>query len=285
MTGYPVRAAARMSGLGIDTLRAWERRHRAVAPRRDGRGRLYTDADVRRLRLLREAVGRGHSIGRIAKMDDKQLARLGATDGALAAAPGSARRATSDSPAFDAGSLSVLAARFDSTALDAALSRAAALLPLDDLLRQVAGPLLGTGPFARAAVRNLLGAVLRLRPPATLPGRLLLATGGASGEIELLQTALLAARGGLDVIYLGTGVVPAHLLEAAMRSEADVVILSVDDDGEAAMELASRLPRDVELWLTGAGARRASGTIGSRAANVADATDLEAQLSRLGARI
>src|SRR6185436_7231599 len=43
---YPIRAVSKLTGIAIDTLRAWERRHRAVTPVRDDRGRMYTDADI-----------------------------------------------------------------------------------------------------------------------------------------------------------------------------------------------------------------------------------------------
>ena len=65
---YPIRAVSKLTGIGIDTLRAWERRHGAVTPLRDGRGRMYTNDDIARLRLLRSAVEEGHSIGRLAEL-------------------------------------------------------------------------------------------------------------------------------------------------------------------------------------------------------------------------
>ena len=73
---YPIRAVSRLTGIGIDTLRAWERRHSAVTPIRDDRGRMYTDADIARLRLLRGAVEQGHSIGRLAGLTDAELRHL-----------------------------------------------------------------------------------------------------------------------------------------------------------------------------------------------------------------
>ena len=79
-----VRAVSKLTGIGIDTLRAWERRHGAVTPIRDDRGRMYTDADVARLRLLRGAVEHGHTIGRLAALTDAELRRLAATAGASA---------------------------------------------------------------------------------------------------------------------------------------------------------------------------------------------------------
>ncbi|MCX6620756.1 MAG: MerR family transcriptional regulator, partial [Acidobacteria bacterium] len=59
-TLYPIRAVAKLTGIPVDTLRAWERRYRAVTPDRSARGRLYSDAEVRRLLLLRTAVDGGH---------------------------------------------------------------------------------------------------------------------------------------------------------------------------------------------------------------------------------
>jgi DNA-binding transcriptional MerR regulator len=73
---YPIRVVARLTGVPVDTLRAWERRYRAVAPGRDERGRLYDDADLRKLKLLRRLVERGHAIGRIASLGEPELERL-----------------------------------------------------------------------------------------------------------------------------------------------------------------------------------------------------------------
>src|SRR5207237_71202 len=53
---YPIRAVSLMTGVSIDTLRAWERRYAVVNPVRDDRGRVYSEADVRRIGLLRDAV-------------------------------------------------------------------------------------------------------------------------------------------------------------------------------------------------------------------------------------
>ena len=81
---FPIRAVSRLTGIGIDTLRAWERRYRAVTPVRDDRGRMYTDADVARLRLLSGAVEQGHSIGRLAGLSNDELRDLCGAAGAVA---------------------------------------------------------------------------------------------------------------------------------------------------------------------------------------------------------
>ena len=73
---YPIRAAASLTGLSIDTLRAWERRYQAVTPNRGKRGRAYGEGHIRRLILLRDAVVRGHAIGQVAGLEDGELEKL-----------------------------------------------------------------------------------------------------------------------------------------------------------------------------------------------------------------
>ena len=73
---YPIRVVARLTGIPIDTLRAWERRYGAVEPARDDRGRLYDDVDLQKLKLLRRLVERGHAIGRIANLGEPELGKL-----------------------------------------------------------------------------------------------------------------------------------------------------------------------------------------------------------------
>ena len=73
----PMRLVERRTGLGADLLRAWERRYGAVHPARSAGGqRLYRDADIERLLLLKRLTEEGHSIGTIAA---RSLAGLIAT--------------------------------------------------------------------------------------------------------------------------------------------------------------------------------------------------------------
>src|SRR3954462_4485269 len=81
---YPIRAVSRLTGIGIDTLRAWERRHGAITPVRDDRGRMYTEADVARLRLLRGPVGHGPSSVRLAGLSDEELRHIAGAAGPIA---------------------------------------------------------------------------------------------------------------------------------------------------------------------------------------------------------
>ena len=57
---HPVRVVAQRTGLSSHVLRAWERRYGVVAPHRtEGGQRLYSDADIERLSLLRTLTAAG----------------------------------------------------------------------------------------------------------------------------------------------------------------------------------------------------------------------------------
>jgi hypothetical protein len=61
-SSYSISAVAKLTGIPLDTLRAWERRYRTVIPKRAARGRVYSEEQIQKLLLLRRAVNQGHSI-------------------------------------------------------------------------------------------------------------------------------------------------------------------------------------------------------------------------------
>ena len=71
---YRSGVAARLAGIPVETLRVWERRHGVVRPRlSNGRQRLYSAKDVRRLTLLKRLADMGHAIGVIAPLSTEVL--------------------------------------------------------------------------------------------------------------------------------------------------------------------------------------------------------------------
>ena len=69
---YPVRLVAERTGLSPHVLRIWERRYQVVAPERSAGGqRLYSDADIERLRLLGLATQAGRNIGQLATLPNE----------------------------------------------------------------------------------------------------------------------------------------------------------------------------------------------------------------------
>src|SRR5450830_648390 len=79
--GQPVQyrsgVAARLAGLPVETLRVWEHRYGISDTGRSAHGqRLYSEDQVRRLRLMKQLVDQGHPIGALAKLQLEQLGQF-----------------------------------------------------------------------------------------------------------------------------------------------------------------------------------------------------------------
>jgi len=296
---YPIRVVARLTGIPIDTLRAWERRYAAVEPGRDDRGRLYADADVRKLRLLRQLVDRGHAIGRIAALPEADLA-------ALIEAGAEPLDRPAVAAGVEVGALVSAIERYDVVAAERQLGRLAAVLSPRELVREVALPFMrevgeawdrgrltvGQEHLASATLRNLLGALVRLQAPRDgRPGILFATPTGERHEFGILASAMLAAAGGLPIVYLGTDLPAADVAQTARRTAARAIVLGVTGSGgeaAAAEEVGAivrEAPRGVEVFVGGMQSPElAAGLSSAGAKAVADFDALEEVLRRLGAR-
>jgi MerR family transcriptional regulator, light-induced transcriptional regulator len=316
---YPIGAVAVLTGLTVDTLRAWERRHRVVTPSRDERGRVYDDADVRRLQLVAAAVSRGHPIRRLARLDEDALTALLTTSNPVpgaalpadpSAAPRRARRTgahAEDGATLGAPLGRVLAAlrRFDASEVEREIGRVAATLPPRDLIHAWVLPLMrqtGTEWHAgrlsaaqehllSAALRSLFGGIIRAMPHAPRRPNLLMTTLPLDRhEFGILGAAMLAALAGVRVTYLGADLPVDEILDAARRSSASAVVLGLtytEARARAADDvdrIGRRLGPGTELWLGGvlaADLQRAA----PRALLCRDMVAFETALTRVGGRL
>jgi len=298
---YPIRAAANLTGLSIDTLRAWERRYQAVTPIRGERGRVYGEREIRRLILLRDAVARGHAIGQVAGLEDSALEKL--LVGPVPAAKTTGLDRT-DQPVGDA-LLPVVAAieSFDYATANFQLGRLAALLPVDTLVSEVVFPLMklvgerwhgGTLSIAQehmtsSIVRNLLGGLVRLSASSNHSQRILFATpSGELHEFGILASAMLAAADGFEALYLGSSLPALEIVAAAEQTSPRAIVVGIkaSEPTQGTIEelriLALKLPKTVELWLGGSNVKKTLASIGSvRTIALEDFSELEEHLARL----
>ena len=73
----PIRAVVALTGLNPDTIRAWERRYRAIEPARsDGGTRQFSEEDVTRLICLKELRERGYALPTLAKLPTSELTTM-----------------------------------------------------------------------------------------------------------------------------------------------------------------------------------------------------------------
>jgi len=303
---YPIRAVSKLTGISIDTLRAWERRYQAVTPQRDERRRLYTEADVQRLHLLNGAVEKGHAIGRLAALSDKELQGLIASPVMAAIEAGAAKTARQDKPAIELPSLMAAIERLDYAEAERELSLLAAVLAPRELVHRVAQPLLQrvgeawhTGKLSiaqehmtSALLRNLLGALVPLYQRTSPAAKLLFATpGGERHEFGILLSAMLTAGGGLGIVYLGADLPAGEIVVAAQKTAPQAVVLGfIGANGakttmKELQKVAQKLPAQIELWVGGTqGEALVKQVKQTRALLIEDFALLEQHLSRLGAR-
>jgi DNA-binding transcriptional MerR regulator/methylmalonyl-CoA mutase cobalamin-binding subunit len=304
-TGYPIRAVSRLTGLSVDTLRAWERRYNAIIPDRSGRGRNYSEDDIRRLNLLREAVGQGHAIGQIASLSDKELRELGDRSQALAARPQKFGKRAEPVVQLDLDGVLSAIDRFDYVAAEREMQRLALLASPDELINAAIIPLMrevgerwyrdkltiAQEHMISSILRGLLGSMMRLYARGGGATLLFATPSGEQHEFGILCAAMLAAGGGLGVIYLGSSLPAEDIVNAAQRTSAQVVVLGLKGAAaskESLQELkrvARDLPGHIDLWVGGAVSEDIVERIKlTRALYLQDFASLEERLARLGAR-
>jgi MerR family transcriptional regulator, light-induced transcriptional regulator len=305
---YPIRAVSLQTGISIETLRAWERRYQVVTPQRGERGRLFTEADIRRLRMLRMAVEQGHSIGQLARLSDDALQAL-TTQPALPALPDSPPSAGlgSETAHPDLHLLMAGIERLDYGEVERQLSLLAAVLPPRELVRRVVLPLLqqvgdawhaGKLSIAQehmtsALLRNLLGALIPLHRRAAPPAKLLFAAPAREQhEFGILLSAILAVGGGLGIVYLGTDLPAEEIVVAAQKTAPQAVVIGVVGGSghrlalQNVQQIAERLPAQIEFWVGGAKDPALLRELRqTRALLLEDFDLLEQHLIRLGARL
>ncbi len=283
---YPIRVVSRRTGLSQDLIRAWERRYGAVEPERTPTGRrLYTDKDLTRLSLLRQALEAGSRIGDVALLTEGDLRRLIDEDSALAmshptasvpsvAAPQPASRSVERClEALDA---------VDGRALRQELRAAAVDYSLPVVLDHVLGPFLRqigdlwrSGKLRivqeRLAVQIVQPFLMRLRErsPAA-PNAPVVVVATPTGQRHGLGAGLAAvsaAAQGWNVVDLGSELPPEELAAAVMQTRARALALSIvyplDDPnlGSQLHDLKQLLPQGVVLFAGGRGASAYSSSL------------------------
>ncbi|HWI19236.1 MAG TPA: MerR family transcriptional regulator [Vicinamibacterales bacterium] len=284
---YPIRAVARMTGLSVDTLRAWERRYQTVVPARGERGRAYTDRHVDRLKQLAALVAEGHAIGSIAGLSDAELQRLRRSTEGVKPAP---------EPGVDLEPLFRAMKQYDLETIEAQFYRYSLLLPPTELIFTVVLPALretgarwASGVVAPAQehlvsgiIRGVLGGLLRTMPRPGAPRVAFATPAGERHELGLLAGAVLAAAAGYSVLYLGPDLPPGEIARAVQKSEAGVLVLAgtAPDVDYSELRTLKRIPENVSIWTGGARSSDLTTAVGPRARRVASLEELRNLLDR-----
>lgn len=281
---HPINYVAKRTGLSTHVIRVWERRYGAVKPvRTETNRRLYSDADIDRLRLLRAVTEAGHSIGHIAALSDEELWALAAASSVLPARiatgiptpePGEFQAVTASAADF-LGRCQEAVGAMDGRALESALLEASLSLNQFRLLDELVGPLMRWvgeqwhDGHLRVAHEHLASAIVRTflsnvraaySQNGTAPVLLVATPSGQYHEIGAELAAALAAMEGWHEVYFGPNLPVQEIANAARESRARLVALGISYIADRPsllreiQELRRFLPESVPLVLGGAAA-------------------------------
>jgi DNA-binding transcriptional MerR regulator/methylmalonyl-CoA mutase cobalamin-binding subunit len=247
---HPMGVVVQRTGLTSHAIRAWERRYGVVAPARTKGGqRLYTDAQVLRLRLLKRATESGRPISTLVELSAEALAALIGEDGRGA-------ETWADGARGDYLAACLRAAdRLDAQALREELMRAVVSLSAPVFVAKVVGPLLervgqlweegamrpAQEHVVSTAVRQVLDWLLgRYEAPADAPLMVACTPAGELHEFGAMLAAVVAADAGWRVLYLGPSLPAEEIAVAVDQSGASVVAVSVVDGEDEDVERSGR---------------------------------------------
>lgn len=225
---FPIRTVAALTGVKAITLRAWERRYGLIRPGRTRTGhRLYSHADIEKIRRILALLDRGIQISRVSE--------------ALIVQPGDEKRSRRSPWALHLERMAAAVSRFDEEELDAIYDEVLAVHSIDQVTGELLLPALARlgerwnghaggiaeEHFLAAYLRSKLGARLQ-RPWRYARGpRLLVACAPQEyHEIGLLLFALEARSAGFRIILLGADIPLPELAAAHHQAHGDALVVS-----------------------------------------------------------
>jgi len=271
---------ALQTGLKPYLIRSWESRYNAICPQRSNTNRrVFCDADIRRLKLLKHAVSIGYSISHAARLTNEELMAftrrrngpIQQNQRALRSVSGEAVRESSD--ILNMALFHIL--RLDASSLEAVLDRAALEMSRQAFLDDIVAPLFAQiGELWRAGklkavnehmasviIRSMLWDMMRSEVTPRAAMTIVVTTpAGHWHETGALSAALAAAESGWRVSYFGANLPSDEIAYAAAKTSAQAIALGIChrlNDSRLTVELRNlrRLVGDrLPIFLGGAGA-------------------------------
>lgn len=279
--GFSIQIASKVSGVGIHTIRAWERRYGTLHPDRDASGRrIYSEADIEKLTLLNDLCKMGHSIRHIAPLESDKLKDI---RGKFEKVEKTRPQAAEDQEPFDAqevlGHLISALEHYKLDIISHEISKIKKTLNLKKVVFEILVPLLNRvgvlvdqGILSIAQEHSLssilkfhLGHVIyhHVQKPQRNQHKIVLSTPcDEHHEFGILMAALLCCHYGLDFGYLGVNLPAESLLEAADALDAGIIILgtsqAMDQESHKLDNYLEKVVRGLQkqqkVWVGGMGA-------------------------------
>ena len=251
---------SKRAGVSPELLRAWERRYGLLEPTRSAGGlRLYSPADVARVRLMRRLIADGFAAAEAAGLARGDAMPRAADESALAAARSDLREALDS---------------FDEPGAQAAFDRLLALTSVDTLLADVVVPYLdelgarwargeasiAQEHFASGLLRGRLLGMARGWGQGLGPVAVLACLPGEQHDLGLIAFGLALRARGWRIVYLGPDAPIDTVMEVGAQPEPVAVVLSaVSDDRVKPVLPALRKLAGHRRVALGGGAAQAAG--------------------------
>lgn len=266
--GLSIGALSAATGIPVETIRTWERRYGfPVAERKPSGHRVYPVSTVARLRLVNQALARGHRAAEVVNARSATLESLLDTI-PVPVTPAPARPVNPSDPE----SLFEAARSFDAESMKRAFQVEWASRGPLEFVEQVAAPFLSAvgdawqrgeldvrhEHFASATLGDFLRTVrMPLDDRATGPMAALATLPGERHGLGLQLSALVFALAGWRVLMLGVETPPDQIVAVAREVGISAVALSCvlpDGQAEQLRSLRRRVPRTIPVLIGGAGA-------------------------------
>lgn len=292
---YEIRAVAEKTGLSTLLIRAWENRYSVVIPKRsDSKRRLYSDEDIIRLKLLKEATDKGFTIGRISNLSNEKLLEL------LQSTQKSFEVNQDKGEYFLNESLKAIN-DLSPKKLEKIFMKASIELSQPHFIDNLIVPLIykigemwqsgdlriSHEHFSTSIIKNfLLNIIQSAHPQDNSPKIVVTTPSGQLHELGALIAACVASFEGWAVVYLGPNLPAEEIASSAIKINARVISLSIvyPLDDERLVEQLKRLklliPDDVRILIGGRGSTNYSKVIEEiKAEHIKDTSELREKLS------
>ena len=249
---------SRRTGVGVDTLRAWERRYGLLRPQRSSGGfRLYGTSDQERVRAMKALIDSGVSAAEAARLTTSGISPA-------------ARSGQGEEGSDHAARLSAALDRFDEADANAILDDAIARFTVDAVVSRVLLPVLnaiGTRwesgevsvaeeHFATALLRGRMLSLGRNWGAGGGPLALLAAPPGEQHDLGLIAFGLVLRERGWRIALLGSDTPVETISDAVAKLASNAVVLAAvtREPFEAAADQIRALASTTPVLIGGEGA-------------------------------
>lgn len=269
---FSIQYASNLSGVGLHTIRAWERRYNAVSPMRTSNGRRsYTQEQIEKLKLLKLLTNKGTSISQVASLsvdELKEILNFSEDSNIMSGVPIAdidyEQSLDRLKAAVSFKKLDILTYELDKISAEVSL-RDLCVRIIIPFLRYI-GNLYENGDIS-IAEEHAISSVFKFHignylysKPAKAKSSKTIALATPEGELHefgIILGALLAKHYGIKFYYLGINLPCESLLKAAKDLEVDVIILGVTnpviDKNVLSEYIEKHFERlsNVDLWIGG----------------------------------